>query len=62
MGVSIMKHRDSRQAFQYSRQYPSPQKVLIAATNFEQLMLLKGNGSSFKAALKEDLKNLPFVV
>ena len=40
---------------------PSPPlpPPLLKASNFEQLVLLKGNSSMFKAALKEDLNKGP---
>ena len=36
-----------------------PKRSSLTASNFEQLVLLKGNSRMFKAALKEDLKKGP---
>ena len=39
-----------------------PKRSSLTASNFEQLVLLKGNSIMFKAALKEDLKKGPDTV
>ena len=39
-----------------------PMRSSLTASNFEQLVLLKGNSIMFKAALKEDLKKGPDTV
>ena len=39
-----------------------PKRSSLTASNFEQLVLLKGNSRMFKAALKEDLKKGPDTV
>ena len=65
--VKLVQHRppssaEAERLFSTAGTILLPKRSSLTASNFEQLVLLKGNSRMFKAALKEDLKKGPDTV